>query len=61
MEGMREGAKRRILVTPERGWVRPDLLPRPTSFFAERRLSERIASQALLIEIELVKVKPSNL
>ncbi|KAG6551155.1 hypothetical protein Mapa_007390 [Marchantia paleacea] len=60
MEGMREGAKRRILVTPERGWVRPDLLPRPTSFFAERRLSERIASQALLIEIELVKVKPSN-
>ncbi|KAL3681052.1 hypothetical protein R1sor_024008 [Riccia sorocarpa] len=59
MEGMREGGRRRILVTPERGWVREELLPRPTSFFAERRLSSRVTSQALLIEIELVKVKPN--
>ncbi|KAL2621020.1 hypothetical protein R1flu_001225 [Riccia fluitans] len=58
MEGMREGGRRRILVTPERGWVREGLLPKPTSFFAERRLSSRVTSQALLIEIELVKVKP---
>jgi FKBP-type peptidyl-prolyl cis-trans isomerase FkpA len=60
MEGMQVGAKRRILVTPERGWVRPELLPQPTSFFAERRLEQRRNSQALLIEVELVKAKPSN-
>lgn len=58
MEGMQVGSRRRILVTPDRGWVSPDLLPRPTSFFAERRLSERRATQALLIEVELVKAKP---
>ncbi|CAM6090252.1 unnamed protein product [Calypogeia fissa] len=60
MEGMQVGARRRILVTPDRGWVSPDMLPKPTSFFAERRLSDRRTTQALLIEVELVKAKPLN-
>ena len=52
--GMRVGGKRRILVRSELGWVNDDVVPKPTSAAASRRIANA-ARQPILFEVELVK------
>jgi len=54
--GMKKGSVRRILVPPNLGWVNDDVVPRPDSFGAVRRLIN-YKDGPLLFEIEVVKVR----
>lgn len=54
--GMKKGSVRRILVPPNLGWVNDDVVPRPDSFGAARRLIN-YKDGPLLFEIEVVKVR----
>ena len=54
--GMKKGSVRRILVPPNLGWVNDDVVPRPDSFGAARRLINH-RDGPLLFEIEVVRVR----
>ena len=54
--GMKKGSVRRILVPPNLGWVNDDVVPRPDSFGAARRLIN-YRDGPLLFEIEVVRVR----
>ena len=54
--GMKKGSVRRILVPPNLGWVNDDVVPRPDSFGAARRLIN-YRDGPLLFEIEVARVR----
>ena len=56
LEGMRVGGRRRILVRSELGWVNDEVVPKPTSAAASRRIANAFR-QPILFEVELVKAK----
>ncbi|CAI5526153.1 unnamed protein product [Closterium sp. Naga37s-1] len=53
VQGMRAGGKRRVLVPPSLGYVRPDMQPQPK----DRALAAHV-KEPLIFEVQLIKVKP---
>ncbi|CAI5463874.1 unnamed protein product [Closterium sp. Yama58-4] len=57
VQGMRAGGKRRVLVPPALGYIRPDMQPQPKDYFRQRALAAHV-KEPLIFEVQLVKVKP---
>ena len=55
--GMRQGGKRRLLVPPELGYTSDGLQPEMPTFATKRQLGAH-AAEALLFEVQVLRVRP---
>lgn len=59
LAGQMPGAKLRVLVPPERGYVDPKLEPSPPGFAAKRQIVNH-NREPLLFEVQVLKVLPAS-